>query len=77
MAALWLSYFPTTSPLHSVPHCCYLGDALFGGAQGIGTPYLRGAGEGNDATQIPLRAIFSVDGVCTIRTVLKLACDQC
>jgi hypothetical protein len=37
---------------------------------------LRGAGEGNDATQIPLRAILSFDGVGSIRTVFKLACDQ-
>jgi hypothetical protein len=45
--------------------------------QGIATTHLCGAGEGNDATQIPLRAIFSVDEVCTIRTVLKLAGNQC
>jgi hypothetical protein len=44
--------------------------------QGIGTTYLRGASEGNDATEIPFRAIFSVDGVCTIRMVLELARDQ-
>jgi hypothetical protein len=43
--------------------------------QGIATTRLRGAGEGNDVAQIALSAIFSVDRVCTIRAVLKLACD--
>jgi hypothetical protein len=41
----------------------------------ITIPLLRGAGEDNDTAQIILRAIFSVDGVCTIRTVLEFACE--
>jgi hypothetical protein len=44
----------------------------------ITVTHLRGAGEGNDAAQIGLRAIFWGAEAYTIRTILKaVICNYC
>src|SRR5437879_6464706 len=55
---------PDISIAHFESSCADVQDTI--------TTHLRGTGEGNDAAQIALRAIFTGDGVWTIRTVLEV-----
>ena len=46
-------------------------ESRFAGFEDTIITHLYRTGEGNNATQIDFRALFSADGVYTIRTILK------
>jgi len=54
---------PDISVAHAESRCTY--------NQDITITYLRGTGKGNDAAQIDLRTIFSLNGVHIVRSILK------